>query len=86
MARCRKKRGTPTRRRPPGLDLGTHFLEDYRVKINRRKPDGYWVIGEVVTVKVPLRWGEPEKVNHDRAEALARKRYPGCEIVRVTYL
>ncbi len=86
MARSRKKRGKPTRRRPRGFDSGTHFLEDYRVKINRQKPDGFRVIGEVVTVEVPPRWGEPEKVNHDRAEALARKRCPGCEIVRATYL
>ena len=62
------------------------FREEYIVKINRKGQGGFWVIGEIVEIEVTLYQGCREKCNHDKAADLARKMYPGCEVVSVTYV
>lgn len=66
------------------LTSGT-FAEQYEVCLDYRKPDGLWVCSHLEHVAVPCRHGVNEKNNHAAAEAVARRRYPGCRINRVTY-
>ena len=47
--------------------------ELYFVKLNYQLPEGYWKMSHV------------EKNNHDQAVKIAKERYPGCEIISVTY-
>jgi hypothetical protein len=61
------------------------FQEQYIVKLNYQKVDGYWDYGPEITVSVEVRHGVNEKNNHAKAAAQARKLYPGAEIVSVTY-
>lgn len=59
--------------------------EQYVVKINRKKDDGYWIYGEEIDVWVPYREGEDFKALHHRAATMVKKMHPGCTIVSVTY-
>lgn len=59
--------------------------ELYRVKLDYPKPDGLWVHSHVEEVPVELPPGAPEKCNHSLAEQAAKKKFPGCRIVTVTY-
>jgi hypothetical protein len=61
------------------------FGELYIVKLNYKKPDGYWVYGHEEDVVIEVQHGVNEKDNHDEAEAEARRRFPGCRVVCVTY-
>lgn len=61
------------------------FKEWYWVKLNYKKPDGYWVVGHVEEVFVEVEHGVNEKANHKKAKEIAEKRFPGCKIVTVIY-
>lgn len=58
--------------------------EQYVVKSNYKKPGGYWVIGHKIEVWVPTD-SINLKNNHFVAEREAKKLFPGCKIIRVTY-
>jgi hypothetical protein len=60
------------------------MIEQYAVKLNYKKPDGYWKIGEEIFVDVETDV-DHKKANHFAAEAKAKEIFPNCEIVRVTY-
>ncbi len=62
------------------------FIEKYLVKINRKGQGGFWVIGEIVEAEITVQSGCREKCNHDKAADYARKLYPACNIVSVTYV
>lgn len=62
------------------------FNEEYIVKVNYQKDDGYWVIGEVVDVSVPVEHGVNEKNNHNRAANLVQSQFVNCEVVSVKYV
>jgi hypothetical protein len=59
--------------------------EFYDVKLNYLQPDYFWNMGHVETVELPIPSPAVEKDQHDQAAAVARKRFPGCDIVSVTY-
>ena len=61
------------------------FYEQYNVILDYKKPDGYWVCSHVESVAVPYTPGVNMKNNHDKAEQMARKLFPGCEIRSVIY-
>ena len=58
--------------------------EQHVVKLNYKKPDGYWVIGHKIEVSVSTDFIN-EKNNHFAAERKAKKLFPGCKIVSVVY-
>lgn len=60
-------------------------MEQYFVKLNYQKPDGYWVFGKIIEISVEVVHGVNEKNNHDEAIRVAKLEYPGCEIVSVSY-
>lgn len=60
--------------------------ESYQVKLNYQKPNGFWLMGHIFEIMVPIKPGMKEKQNHGEAERIAKKRYPGCEIVSATYV
>ena len=62
------------------------FLEHYLVKLNYQKPDGYWVVGHEEEVLVPVNHKMVEKGNHNWAAEMAKQKFPGCQIVRVSYI
>lgn len=68
------------------VKIEKEFNEDYQVKFNVKKEDGYWSYGVTETVSVSVRHGENEKNAHDRAKAALLKKYPGAKIVSVTYV
>lgn len=43
------------------------FKEQYTVKLNYKKPDGYWIVGEAIDVFVEVEHGVNEKNNHEKA-------------------
>lgn len=59
------------------------MIEQYNVKFNYLKPDGYWCIGatEIVSVNVT-----DEKCNHHLASNVIKSKYPNCNIVNVKYI
>lgn len=59
--------------------------EQYLVKFNYKKTDGFWVIGEDEYVEVSYN-RKNEKRNHDKARAIIHRRYPGCSVVSVSYV
>lgn len=61
------------------------FLEEYSVKLNYLMGSGYWKIGHIEKVMVPVSDPSKEKDNHGSAEALAKLKFPNCVIVSVTY-
>lgn len=42
-------------------------------------------MGHIEEVMIPAKHGRNEKNNHDQAVKIAKERYPGCEIISVTY-
>lgn len=60
--------------------------EQYIVKLNYQKPDGYWVVGHEEEVSVLVNHKMQEKNNHDAAEVLAKLKFPGCHIVSISYI
>ena len=66
------------------------FREQYEVKFDYQKHDGYWVFGNIETFIVPTDHGHNEKNNHDKARAVAqweleKRGYRKLEITSVTY-
>ena len=59
--------------------------EYYFVKLSHPQPDGYWKWGETIQVEVEAEEDNP-KDNHELAEQLTRKQYPGCIVHSVTYI
>lgn len=57
----------------------TRLSEQYCVKFNYQKPDGYWT---TATIKYH---GET-KSDHDEVETKWRKEYPNGELICVSYL
>lgn len=49
------------------------FNEEYEVKYDYQKPDGYWVFSNIETFSVPVMHGVNEKNNHNRARAKAQE-------------
>ena len=62
-------------------------MEEYVIKYNLKKPDGYYSYGEVTSVFVPVKHGINEKCNHVEAIKLFHKKYPKeiAEVVRCQY-
>ena len=67
-------------RKPKGKRNHNYFTEDYTVRLNYQRDDGYWTMAHEITVTVPI---IKPKCSHGKAEKIAMKMYPGCEIVRV---
>lgn len=65
--------------------ISRYFHEQYEVNLDYLKPDGYWAMSHIETVFVPVKHGVNEKNNHDKAEQIARQKYPNCRINCVTY-
>lgn len=65
--------------------INTIFKESYIVRFSYRKEDGYWVQGKEEEVVVATHIGK-ERNNHKEAEEVIKKKYPGCEIIRVIYV
>jgi hypothetical protein len=61
------------------------FSEQYVVSLDYKKPDGYWVRNHKEPVSVQVQHGVNEKNNHAKAEAIAKSRFPGCQINYATY-
>jgi hypothetical protein len=57
--------------------------EAYLVKLDYRKPDGYWVCSHEEEFYPVV---SKPKCNHEKAEKLAKEKYPGCKIITVTYI
>ena len=56
--------------------------EQYRVTVDYKKPDGYWVISKPMDIWVEV---EQEKTGHALAQREAEKQIPGCRVTRVCY-
>ena len=69
----------------PRLKKNELYNELYFVKLNYQLPEGYWKMSHVEEVMIPAKHGRNEKNNHDQAVKIAKERYPGCEIISVTY-
>lgn len=69
----------------PRLKKKDYFNELYFVKLNYQLPEGYWKMGHIEEVMIPAKHGRNEKNNHDQAVKIAKERYPGCEIISITY-
>lgn len=39
-----------------------YFEEEYLVKINYQMQDGYWKVGHIETVSVPIKLGQKRKI------------------------
>ncbi len=61
------------------------FKEYYEVKLNYKKPDGYWVIGHIEIIPVEVKRGVNEKNNHCTAAEIALSKFPDAAVTRVTY-
>lgn len=61
------------------------YLEQYVVKLNYQKDDGYWVTGHTEDIFVKVKHGSNEKNNHDKAKNMALKKFPKSKIISVTY-
>ena len=61
------------------------FTEEYIVTLDHRQPDGYWRMSHRESVRISVRHGTNEKMNHAAAIAQARLRFPGCRIRGATY-
>ena len=62
------------------------FKEQYLVKLDYLKEDGYWYCGKEELVYVDVRHGKFEKDNYEEAAELAKALYPsGCTIRSVKY-
>jgi hypothetical protein len=57
--------------------------EAYLVKLNYLTPVGYWVCSHEEEFYPMV---SKPKGNHEKAEKLAKEKYPGCEIITVTYI
>jgi len=57
--------------------------EQYTVTINYQNEAGFWKIGHVVEITIPVK---KIKCSHERAAKLVQKRYPGCQVSRVDYV
>ena len=44
------------------------FLEEYIVRYDRQKMDGYWENNQYMDISVPCQHGVREKNNHEKAE------------------
>jgi hypothetical protein len=60
------------------------MTEQYIVKFNYKKQDGFWVIGEEIEIDVEYN-AENEKDNHDKAREKIYRIYHGCEVVSINY-
>jgi len=61
------------------------MIEQYLVKFNYKKPDGFWVIGADEEVDVEYD-ADNEKCNHDKAREIILIKYHPCSIVNVRYV
>ena len=50
------------------------FEEEYLVKINYQKPDGYWKVGHIESVCVKVKHGVNERANHEEAAKLMKEK------------
>ena len=57
-------------------DREQYFNEQYQVR---------FVTGKEIIVYVKVKHGVNERCNHQEAEDIAKKQYPGLEIIRVAY-
>ena len=64
-----------------GIDT---FLEEYEVKLDYKKQDGYWICSHVESVHVELQYGDDEKNHHEAAKKIALERFPGCVIKTIS--
>ena len=55
-------------------------METYIVKLDYKKPDGFWVISHEETVVV-----KGGKSNHQKAAEIAKTRFPGCRVKRIDF-
>lgn len=71
------------------LDPNNIFYDEYEVKLNYRKDDGFWSYGHIEHVRVPLKKEElhKEKKCHKKAEKMVEEKYKGImhQIISVTY-
>ena len=68
-----------------GQQMSKYFMEQYDVKLNYQKDDGYWVIGHIENIFIKVKHGVNEKNNHDEAKRIALHKFPKSKIVSVTY-
>lgn len=66
--------------------MKTTITEDYEVRLDYQKPDGYWVFSHRERVTVQSMHGVDEKDNHAAAEAVAKQKFPGCRVSCVKYV
>jgi hypothetical protein len=57
-------------------DIELYFNEEYLVR---------FVTGKEIFVYVKVEHGVNEKCNHQEAEDIAKKQYPGLDVIRVDY-
>jgi len=60
------------------------MTEEYQVKFNYQKPDGFW--RHSCTETVLVEFGTIEKKNHHKAENVIMDKYPNCKIISVRYV
>lgn len=58
--------------------------EQYLVKFNYKKPDGFWIIGHEEEVDIEYN-RKNEKCNHEKAREIIHRKYHGCSVVSVNY-
>ena len=56
--------------------------EQYLVSLNYPKPDGKWVLDHSEYVDVYLKDDMERFFNHEKAEEIAKLRFPGCVVTR----
>lgn len=60
------------------------YHDEYLVKIDYPRPDGYWVCSHEAIIEVPVPWDAEDGGRHEEARQIARKKWPGCHIKKVT--
>jgi hypothetical protein len=60
--------------------------EQYQIKYNFQKEDGFWVYGATTVVCVPITNPAKEKCQHNKAEKIFLKVHPKTVIVNVIYI
>jgi len=61
------------------------FAEEYQIRYNYQKPDGFWVYGAITNVFVDVKHGVNERNNHDQAKKIFQKENPKAVIKMVSY-
>ena len=62
------------------------YSEQYEVRYDYQKPDGFWVISSTVIIDVPHSQYETGKDKHDEAIRIFKKKHPNARVTGVTYL